>query len=460
MSSTTKEQEMWTHSGFPEGENLGIEFSFDAWPPSPGPGAVNPFDALDEDGWNIYDKQRGSEWSFFLQNKPPLIHTISVNTNNTDDIRQDVETPRSKDRLKHPAVASQVEPVSMHAFPCQDVTPLAKDQNLTTKIRPPPAPRVPPRSKIRHSNSNDQTPMRLNPFLVPMQVDDEERDVGAAPTSPLAFASSPSNSVKLHRAFLKSVRQLDEFCGTPFHDVKQMGSKDVIVESTKHDSDEPLYQTGCAVDTNLARTLSFGASPQMHQKRVMRYGRRSAVDYGSERKAKIEIIDRVPKKVLVDRNTNEEAVDRDSKTIVDCDIKATVNSNRGHQQSENAGRDRSQVLLNLERKKRIATGDVVADRHQWLMEAFKGKDQDKNRIEPVSVGSFTNLPAKIDKKTTDIFGGQVKMKSAVQRRREEYEQKLEENRAAAIAPKLTAKTEWKSKHDGSYKKNVVLKTIG
>ncbi|KAI2497075.1 hypothetical protein MHU86_17445 [Fragilaria crotonensis] len=464
MSSAT-EQEMWAQTSFPEVDNLGIEFPFGTWPPIPPPGAVNPFDELDEDGWNVYDKQRGEEWSFFLNNKPPIV-LESSNTDNLDDLRQDVETPRSKNGIEFAAAASVQDGVFMDVFPRQEVTPLAKEYHHTAKIRPPPAPRVKPQNKVRHFISNDRTPMRLGLFSAPVKADDERRDDGVTPTSPLASPPlSPSKSALLHRAYLRSVRQLDEFCGTTIDDVKETGADDTSVESNKFGSDEPLSLAGSALDPKLARALSFAASPQMHQRATAHIGRRAVVDSGLNSAAKIEIADRFPKKVLVDRNNNEMALDCDSKTIMDSIVKAVVNANfndtanRSRQQSENHGRDGSQGVLNLDGKKRIATGDVVADRHQWLMEAFKGKDQSKDKVETVSPGPSFNLPAKIDKRTTDMFGGQAKVKSAVQRRREEYEQMMEEKRAAAITPKLMVKTQWKNKQDGSYKKNLV-KTIG
>jgi hypothetical protein len=465
MSSTT-EQDMWARTGFPEVDNRGIAFPFGAWPPIPPPGAVNPFDELDEDGWNVYGKQRGEEWSFFLNNKPPIVHA-TFSTDHVDDLRQDVETPRSKDGFDIAAIASQQDAVPMETFPRHDVTPLAKEHHQAAKLRPPPAPRVKPQNKIRHFISYDQAPMRFGLFSAPTQADDEKRDDRVAPTSPLASASlSPSKSAILHRAYLRSVRQLDEFCGTAFNDVNKMGDDDVSVESNNHGSDEPLSLEGRAADAKLARALSFAASPQMRPKAaVPQYGRRAFADSGLNSVAKIEIVDLFPNKVLVDRNYNEMGVDRDSKAIMDRNVKAVVNgnsngpANRGRQQAENVGRDGSQGVLNLERKKRIATGDVVADRHQWLMEAFRGNNQIKDRAELASPGASYDFPAKIDKRTTDMFGGQAKFKSAVQRRREEYEQKLEEKRTAAITPKLTVKTQWKNKQDGSYKKNVV-KTIG
>ena len=381
-----------------EGDDVGgIEFS-NVWPSAHD---MNPFDELDDDGWNLYNDQRGGDWYSFVENETPPSHTIaSITDYFEDDCRQEVETPFA---ISENTTSSQREgSVAGSTFLHKNVTLIREEEkNIKTLPTPFSAPKSSPGAKLRSSLSKlscwspdkqggqarriiePSPPMRLGAAAHQFPLDDDDESDDPRPIS----QSSWLTAAKLDKNFLVSVQEIDRYCGQDKY--PSIHNKLERTNSDDYFSPDPVNSTGkassiagCAIDSNLARALDFRCTPEKYQKKV-----------------------------------------------VDCDWGI---------RSEGGG------------------GKVVADRHKWLLDAFKTNGQSKDSDESSSTSPSINLSTKIEKTKIDKYGGP--RKSAVQRRREEWENKLAQKKAEEFRPKLTIKTQWAYTDDGSYKKSVVLKS--
>lgn len=466
IMSFTSFTEIWPEA-FPQQDDMFgfIEFPVGTWPSSPDIDNIEAFDKLDDDGWNNYDDRRGNDWYPFLPNSMPTVHTISTFTEYLDDDgRQDVDTPRNRGGPKKSSPFVQFKTTTVTgtgvvAMP-KNLAPIQEERNI--RIRTPAAPKAlsghkfgssiskltcssPNKKLVAESIISTNYDGRLD-AMARIHYDDDERDV-VAKSRPMQ-STPPPHTENLDGMCL-SAPQLEQSRGKErFHMFQCLGQDDdcgVMDEFANSNSKPSLFVDYTTTDSKLARALDFGDTPRKdeaggfdHPALDARYaaGRSalgSATNTGATRNTKL-------------------ALDRHTKMGIDGPNQRNVGE--VCEQRNHLGHAHT---ANLEHAPPcFVGGEVVADRRQWLLDVFKGKEKVCDKL-PTTCTS-TAPPSKIDKKTIAMFGGQAKTKSSVQLRREDYERKLNEIKAAATAPKLTVKTQWDRKGDRSYTKSVVVKS--
>jgi hypothetical protein len=212
---------------------------------------------------------------------------------------------------------------------------------------------------------------------------------------------------------------------------------------------EPSSIVNYTKDSNLARALDFGDTPREDQIGGLDYdyGQLPALDSGYT----------AGRWALDPANSagatrNKLSLHQHTKVGID-----SINQRNVGEALERRKQLGQAYTANSEHERRSSVGgEIVADRRQWLLDVFKGKEKDGDKFPSTCASSIP--PTKIDKNTIAMFGEPVKTKSSVRLRREQYERKLNEIKAAATAPKLTVKTQWDHKGDRNYRKSIVVKT--
>jgi hypothetical protein len=461
--SFTSLTEFWPEA-FPQQDDVFgvVEFPAGTWPSSPDID-MDAFGELDDDGWNNYDDRRGNDWYPFVQNQMPPVHTISpITAYLDDDGRQDVDTPRARGRSRKSTPTVQSQTTTMAAPPTLAVpipkylTPIQEERSI--KVQAPAAPKSLSGYKFRSSISKLSSQKKLVAEFIPptrarngslldvmarRNEDDDERDVAAE--SPRMLHSTPPHIDNLdNMSLLSSVQKLKQSCGKDQDD-----DFCVMDEFGDSNANQSSLVYG-AIESKLARALDFGDTPEKNQTGGLDYvyGQRPALD---SRDSAGRLALGSTTNTGATRNTKL-ALDRHTKVVIDGTNQGNVGEVR-----EVKNQHGNAPVANPEHTRRSSVGgEIVADRRQWLLDAFKGKEKDCDYLP--STCASTIPPTKIDKKTIAMFGGPAKAKSSVQLRREEYERKLNEMKAAAAAPKLRVKTQWDQKVNKSYRKSVVVKT--
>lgn len=486
--------------------NTIVEFTKDLWPNA---GDLDSFAELDDEGWNLYADQNGEDWYSFVENETPPANTVASIThyyggksNAEDEYREEVEVSRGEDFDDDSRVH---EMAPFRAIPFQSSTPQKPmpflsplDKHRDYSMLPPkssPSSKirsslgklacfiVTPEKKLQHGDDGDHfgllgqpsPPMRLGALSHRFPLDDDYENEEYSTGDDDAHHINPENQ-SMHNAskifrdkgVIVSLQELDHYCGsktvlsrptndhlsTPTAATNDNDEDDGSIQSCNSSTqgngtrDTASSLAGCTIDSELARALAFRCTPEKTRQELM-----DKQDYGRSSNSFVrtsaitERDDSVARKVVADRRKwllaafkksqeqDEENKEPERPIITRTapnDVKSGTKNEARHGAQINARNDAGSTAGSTDTRNRTAINSTTSNR--------------KN----------DNLDTKINQ-----FGGRpARPKTAVQRRKEQWEKKLAQTNADRLNEEgkpLRVKTEWKCNEDGSYKKRTVVK---